>query len=321
MKNGTRSCAATTNMRQTWRTWPRRSISGPTMKPGVSISETSGSPCASQSCMKRAALSAASASIAPPRWDGSLARTPTGRPSMRASAVTMPAPKSRRSSSTESAVGERARSPDARRRRAGDSPAAASRSAVWSPRVQAAPRGPWKKREVRRAAATASASSCDEHVDHAVLATGRRSGRSPRAGTCRGRRLRSSPGRPCRCELSAVAMMTSQQPSSAALPAKQRPAAMPTRGTWPLRAREAGEGRHVQAGDDRHVDVAGPAAAALGEQHHRQALCARDGEQAVDLLVVAHALRAGEDGVVVGQHHGARALGAEALARRCCRCP
>ena len=36
-------------------------------------------------------------------------------------------------------------------------------------------------------------------------------------------------------ELSRVAMIMSQQPSSAALPAKQRPATMPTTGTWPLR--------------------------------------------------------------------------------------
>ena len=43
------------------------------MKPGVSTSETIGSPCASHSCMKRAALSAASASIAPPRCGGLLA--------------------------------------------------------------------------------------------------------------------------------------------------------------------------------------------------------------------------------------------------------
>ena len=79
-------------------------------------------------------------------------------------------------------------------------------------------------------------------------------------------------------------------------------------------AREAREGRDVQAGDDRHVDVAGPAAAALGEEHHRQALLARDLEQPVGLLVVAHALRAGEDGRVVGHDDGARSLGAERLA-------
>ena len=36
-------------------------------------------------------------------------------------------------------------------------------------------------------------------------------------------------------ELSRVAMTTSQQPSSAALPAKQRPATMPISGTRPLR--------------------------------------------------------------------------------------
>ena len=106
-------------------------------------------------------------------------------------------------------------------------------------------------------------------------------------------------------ELSRVAMTTSQQPSSAALPAKQRPATMPTSGTRPLEAREAREGRDVQAGDDRHVDVARPAAAALGEEHHRQALLARELEQAVGLLVVAHALRAGEHGGVVG-HDDAR---------------
>ncbi|MNT42651.1 hypothetical protein D3C72_1790810 [compost metagenome] len=98
--NGTRSLAPATNMRDTWRTWARASTSGPTMKPGVSINDTIGSPCALHTCMKRAALSAASASMAPPRWRGLLARMPTGRPSMRASAVWMPVPKPARSSST-----------------------------------------------------------------------------------------------------------------------------------------------------------------------------------------------------------------------------
>ncbi len=62
---------------------------------------------ASQSCMKRAALSEPSLSIAPARWTGLLAMTPIGRPSMRMRAVTMPMPKSRRSSRTEPVVGER----------------------------------------------------------------------------------------------------------------------------------------------------------------------------------------------------------------------
>jgi hypothetical protein len=42
-------------------------------------------------------------------------------------------------------------------------------------------------------------------------------------------------GPPMPMLLERVAMITSQQPSSAALPAKQRPATMPTTGTWPLR--------------------------------------------------------------------------------------
>ena len=66
-------------MRQTWRTSAVFSASGPTMKPGVSHSDRIGMSKASQSCMKRAALSAASASIAPPRCIGLLAMTPNGR--------------------------------------------------------------------------------------------------------------------------------------------------------------------------------------------------------------------------------------------------
>jgi len=70
-----------------WRTSPVASAFGPTIIPGVSTSETTGSPNASQSCRKRAALSAASLVIAPAIRRVSLAITPTGRPSMRASAV------------------------------------------------------------------------------------------------------------------------------------------------------------------------------------------------------------------------------------------
>ena len=54
-------------MRETCRTCACFSTSGPTMKPGVSHSERTGRAYASQSWRKRAALSAAGASIAPPR--------------------------------------------------------------------------------------------------------------------------------------------------------------------------------------------------------------------------------------------------------------
>ena len=93
--------APVTNSRLQWRTSAVASTSGPTIIPGVSHSVTIGRSNASQSCMNRAALSAPGVSIAPARWVGLLAITPTGRPSMRASAVIIPSPKSRRSSSTE----------------------------------------------------------------------------------------------------------------------------------------------------------------------------------------------------------------------------
>ena len=64
-------------------------------------------------------------------------------------------------------------------------------------------------------------------------------------------------------------------------------------------AREEMERPAVQTGDDRHVHVARATATSLGEQHHRQAAALGQLEQAVLLEVVAHALRAGEDGVVV----------------------
>ena len=103
MPVGTSRLAPVTNMREKCLTVAVFSASGPTMKPGVSHRNSIGSPNASHSCMNRAALSAPSASIAPPRCAGLLAITPSGRPSLgRASAVTMPAPKPRRSSSTSS---------------------------------------------------------------------------------------------------------------------------------------------------------------------------------------------------------------------------
>ena len=56
--------------------------------------------------MKRAALSEPSLSMAPARWIGLLARTPTGRPSMRHSAVTMPRPKCAAQLEHRAGVGE-----------------------------------------------------------------------------------------------------------------------------------------------------------------------------------------------------------------------
>ena len=99
--SGTRSDPPATNRREQWRTSAVASASGPTIIPGVSISETIGSPKASQSCMKRAALSAPSLVIAPAMCIGLLATIPSGRPSIRASAVTMPGANAGRSVVTE----------------------------------------------------------------------------------------------------------------------------------------------------------------------------------------------------------------------------
>ena len=97
---------------------PVASASGPTMIPGVSTSETTGRPNASQSCRKRAALSAPSLVIAPARCIGLLAMTPSGRPSIRASAVTISGAKRSRRNVTEPVVGERLDHRPRRRRRA-----------------------------------------------------------------------------------------------------------------------------------------------------------------------------------------------------------
>ena len=86
------------------------------------------------------------------------------------------------------------------------------------------------------------------------------------------------------------------------MPAKQRPEVMPTSGTSPLSRAEEVERQAVEAGHAGAVGVAGPAAAALGEEHDGQALALGQLEQPVLLAVVLQALRAGEHGVVVGHH-------------------
>ncbi len=81
------------------------------------------------------------------------------------------------------------------------------------------------------------------------------------------------------------------------------------------------EGHAVEAGHVRPVHVARPPATALREQHHRQPPALGHLEQPVLLEVVAHALGAGENGVVVGHDHRLVAVdvadaGDEAVRRR-----
>ena len=107
---------------------------------------------------------------------------------------------------------------------------------------------------------------------------------------------------------SSVAITTSQQPSSAALPAKRVAAGDADQRRVAAEPGEEVERLDVEAGDDRPVDVAGPPAAALGEQHDRQPPPLGQLEQPVVLEVPAHALRAREHRVVVGHDDDGRAV-------------
>ena len=60
----------------------------------------------------------------------------------------------------------------------------------------------------------------------------------------------------------------------------------------------------MQTGHDGHVHIARAAAAAFGPKHHWQPVLVRHSQQTVGLLVVAHALGAGQHRGVVGQDRG-----------------
>ena len=108
---------------------------------------------------------------------------------------------------------------------------------------------------------------------------------------------------------SSVAMMTSQQPSSAALPAKQRPEAMPTSGTRPREPAEQ-RGRPWRRAPRRPGRRCRPAGRRRPRRRARPAAARRRQlEHAVRLAVVVHALGAGQHGVVVGHHDAAGAPG------------
>ena len=111
---------------------------------------------------------------------------------------------------------------------------------------------------------------------------------------------------------SAVAMIVSQQPSSAALPAKHLPERCRRCGTTPDSRANSSKAR-VEARDDGHVGVAGSAAAALGEEHDRDAERSMISKIRSFLRVVAVALCAGQHRVVVGDDRAARARSASTM--------
>ncbi len=87
----------------------------------------------------------------------------------------------------------------------------------------------------------------------------------------------------------------------------------PDEGHLPAQGAEQGKGCGVETGHGGRVGVAGAAAAPLGEEHDRQPQPLDQLEQPVLLQVVHLALRAGQDGEVVGED-GATGVVAEQVA-------
>ena len=271
------------------------------MKPGVSHRDTTGRPNASHSCRNRAALSAASASIAPPRWlrvVGDHAERPALDPDERGDHAGAEA---RAQLQHGVGVGQRVDRRRARRRRAAGSPAPACRSSAWSAQVHSCdaslevatgtawpPRPPPPRRPRARRPRR-------WRLLHA------RPARSPPGRTRPARRPRSSPVRPCRCSRPSVAMMTSQQPSSAALPAKHRPDTMPTSGTRPdsrPKVWNVGTSRPDTVAES--VSPGRPPPPSANSTTGSRCRSASSSMRSV-LRWLLHALRAGQHRVVVGQ--------------------
>ena len=202
------------------------------MKPGVSHRNRTGSPWPSHSCRKRAALSAPSASMAPPRWRGSLATMPSGWPSTLTSVVTIPAPNPARSSSEAALVGQ------AGDRRRGPRRAA---SAARAPRPAGrSGRAPDRPRRARRGSRGSAWRRRRRRPRRPPAGRPRRSAHCSSSGPMSSGAWTPSPppsiiaGPPIPMFEPSVAMTTSQHPSRAALPAKHRPEVIPTSGTCPL---------------------------------------------------------------------------------------
>ncbi len=299
VKNGTVRLAPVTKSRLKWRTWAVASASGPTMNPGVSHRKRTGRSWASHSWRNRAALSAPSRSMAPPRWAGLLATTPRGRPSTRTRAVTIPAPKPRRSSRTESVsarVVEQAADVVDPEPLLGDG----------RPQQALVGAGPLVDRplevgEVPPGQVDGVGFVLGHHVHHAVAhldveRTDLLGPHDPEAPTLdHGRAAHADRGARGGDDHVAAA----EQGGVAGEAAPRRHADQ--RDQAAQRA-ELGEGHGVQAGDDGVVGVPGTAPAALGEEDHRQPEPSDQLEDPVLLAVVLGTLGPGQHGVVVGEH-------------------
>ena len=158
----------------------------------------------------------------------------------------------------------------------------AQRRLVGAPRRRRS--GPGSRRQVRLATATASASSATR-TSTTPLAPAPTTGPTSSGATSPSPPPSIIAGPPMPIDGVRVAMITSQQP--AARRCRRSSGRGPRRPAGP--ARECGRtarSRHVEAGDHRAVGVARTAAAALGEEDHRQAHPLDQLEQPVLLPVV-----------------------------------
>ena len=115
-------------------------------------------------------------------------------------------------------------------------------------------------------------------------------------------------GPPMPSAVLSVATIRSEAPARIAFPAKQRPLTIAIRGTTPESRAQSAKARVSRRRDDRVVGVAGASTAALGEDHRRQAHPLDQLEEAILLAVPHGPLRAGQDGVVVGDDRAGRPI-------------
>ena len=264
---GTVDARAVTNMRDACRTSAVFSTSGPTMMPGVSQSDRIGRSKASQSCMKRAALSAPSLSMAPARCIGLFAMRPIGRPSMRIERRHHARPEVAPQLEHRAGIGHRldhaAHVVDAAAVLGDDRAQQALVGALASPSSRPGSTRGTASRPRQPPASSSTSTSITPFADctsDGPISSGRNTPSPPPSIIA---------GPPMPMFESFVAITTSQQPSSAALPAKHGPETTPTSGHQPAELAEVVERHAVEPGDARAVRVARPPAAALGEEDDR----------------------------------------------------
>ena len=205
---------------------------------------------------------------------------------MRASAVTMPRPNSARSSSTM--PGSASRAHHAARMSYTRMPVLRQGSLAQRALVGGTgrrPARPWKQARkrlrLRTACASSSTSTSMTPLRAMHVARARRLGRhhaEPAAFDHRG--AAHADARAARRD------DMSQLPSSAALPAKQRPATMPTIGTWPDSVAQRAKRRAVQAGDDGESTSPGRPPPPSANSTTGSFRSAGELEQAIGLVVV-----------------------------------